>query len=75
MKKEVEERFERRRAQLRQSYSQHDKFRQDRRVIMDPNLRLPKKAIRSSSSSSPWMPVMPKKNSLFEKARQEARKM
>ncbi|KAF9356340.1 hypothetical protein BGX34_009984 [Mortierella sp. NVP85] len=75
MKKEVEEKFERRRAQLRQSYSQHDKFRQDRRVIMDPNLRLPKKAIRSSSSSSPWMPVMPKKNSLFEKARQEARKI
>ncbi|KAF9987557.1 hypothetical protein BGZ65_003110 [Modicella reniformis] len=73
MKQEVEDKFERRRAQLRQSYSQHDKFRQDRRVIMDTSLRLPKKTARASSSS--WQSAAPKKNSLFEKARLEARKI
>ncbi|KAG0297343.1 hypothetical protein BGZ98_000623 [Dissophora globulifera] len=75
MKQEVEDRFERRRAQLRQSYSQHDKFRQDRRVILDPNLRLPKKAIRAPGSSSSWSSAPPKKKTLFEKARLEARKI
>ncbi|KAI1309325.1 Elongin-A [Mortierella claussenii] len=60
MKQEDEDKLERKRAQLRQAYSQHDKVKQDRRVIMDPNLRLPKKAIRSSSTqmynSNPYPP-------------------
>ncbi|KAI8345003.1 RNA polymerase II transcription factor SIII subunit A-domain-containing protein [Mortierella sp. GBAus27b] len=75
MKQEVEDRFERRRAQLRQSYSNHDKVRQDRRVIMDPNLRLPKRGARIPFGSSSWSSVGPKKSSLFEKARLEARKV
>ncbi|KAF9208828.1 hypothetical protein BGZ49_007384 [Haplosporangium sp. Z 27] len=74
MKQEDEDKLERKRAQLRQSYSQHDKFKQDRRVIMDPNLRLPKK-MRTSSSSTSWSTTAPKKKSLFEKARIEARKI
>ncbi|KAG0365373.1 hypothetical protein BGZ54_006580 [Gamsiella multidivaricata] len=72
MKQEVEERFERRRALLRQSYSQIDKVKQDRRVIMDPNLRLPKKSTKTTPS---WSTAAPKKKSLFEKARTEARKI
>ncbi|KAF9361263.1 hypothetical protein BGX26_004782 [Mortierella sp. AD094] len=74
MKQEDEDKLARKREQLRQSYSQHDKFKQDRRVIMDPNLRLPKK-VRTSSSSTSWSSTVPKKKSLFEKARIEARKV
>ncbi|GJJ73259.1 elongin-A [Entomortierella parvispora] len=68
------ERYERERAKLRQSYSRHDKIRQDRSVIVDPTLRLPKKTIRPASGSG-WGSVAPKKKTLFEKAREEARKI
>ncbi|KAF9433242.1 Elongin-A [Entomortierella beljakovae] len=73
LKQDDEDRLERKRALLRESYSQHDKFKQDRRVIMDPNLRLPKKS--RTTSSSGWSAVAPKKKTLFEKARQEARRI
>ncbi|ORZ15406.1 RNA polymerase II transcription factor SIII subunit A-domain-containing protein [Lobosporangium transversale] len=71
MKQEDEDRLERKRALLRQAYSQHDKVKQDRRVIMDPNLRLPKKVTKPSL----WSNTAPKKKSLFEKARLEARRI
>jgi len=74
MKKEEEEKYERITARLRQKYSQYDKEKQDRRVIIDPTLRLPKKPIRQPGSSS-WSAVPAKKKTLFEKARIEARKM
>ncbi|KAG0018973.1 hypothetical protein BGZ80_006493 [Entomortierella chlamydospora] len=74
MKQEDEDKLARKRELLRQSYSQHDKFKQDRRVIMDPNLRLPNR-MRTSSSSNSWPSTAPKKKSLFEKARIEARKV
>ncbi|KAG0044095.1 hypothetical protein BGZ83_010662 [Gryganskiella cystojenkinii] len=73
---EEQERFERERAKLRQSYNQHNMAREVRRVIVDPTLRVPKKPLRSvGSSSSGWSSAAPKKKSLFEKARQEARKI
>ncbi|KAF9171403.1 hypothetical protein BGX20_007651 [Mortierella sp. AD010] len=74
MKQEDEDKLARKRELLRQSYSQHDRFKQGRRVIMDPNLRLPNR-MRTSSSSNSWSSTAPKKKSLFEKARIEARKV
>ncbi|KAF9099464.1 RNA polymerase II transcription factor SIII subunit A3 [Mortierella sp. AD031] len=74
MKREEEEKYERITARLRQKYSQHDKAKQDRRVIIDPTLRLPSKPVRQPGSSS-WSTAAPKKKSLFEKARMEARKI
>lgn len=75
MKKEVEEKFAHSSARLRQNYSQYDQEKQERRVILDPSLK-PKKTLRQPGASSSWStPVAPKKKSLFEKARMEARKM
>ncbi|KAF9157749.1 hypothetical protein DFQ26_008404 [Actinomortierella ambigua] len=80
-RKEEDEKFARVGAKLRQSYSQHDKNRQDRQVSFDPNLRLPKRARSfraggvggSGSLSSGWgAPRKPK--TLFEKAKLEARR-
>ncbi|KAG0256584.1 hypothetical protein DFQ27_005652 [Actinomortierella ambigua] len=80
-RKEEDEKFARVGAKLRQSYSQHDKNRQDRQVSFDPNLRLPKRARGfraggvggSGSLSSGWgAPRKPK--TLFEKAKLEARR-
>ncbi|KAF9951152.1 hypothetical protein BGZ72_007250 [Mortierella alpina] len=75
MRQRKEEELEQKIARLRQSYSQHDKVKQGRSVIVDPNLRLPKRASRPSSSTSLWSTAAPKKKSLFEKARMEARKI
>ncbi|KAF9128606.1 hypothetical protein BGW39_004902 [Mortierella sp. 14UC] len=75
MKKEEEEKYARISARLRQNYSQYDQEKQERRVILDPTLR-PKKTLRQSGSSSSWStPTPPKRKSLFEKARMEARKI
>ncbi|KAK3840991.1 MAG: RNA polymerase II transcription factor SIII subunit A-domain-containing protein [Linnemannia gamsii] len=74
MKKEEEEKYARISARLRQNYSQYDQEKQERRVILDPTLR-PKKPLRQSGSSSWSTPTPPKKKSLFEKARMEARKI
>ncbi|KAG0343425.1 hypothetical protein BG004_005330 [Podila humilis] len=70
-KKEEDERFERVGAKLRRSYSQLDKNRQGRSVIVDPNLRLPRAAIRSSTGGT----HIRKPTTLFEKARREARRI
>ncbi|KAF9560002.1 hypothetical protein EC968_006380 [Mortierella alpina] len=75
MRQRKEEELEQKIARLRQSYSQHDKVKQGRSVIVDPNLRLPKRTARSLSSTSFWPTAAPKKKSLFEKARMEARKI
>ncbi|KAG0284251.1 hypothetical protein BGZ96_011363 [Linnemannia gamsii] len=74
MKKEVEEKFAYSSARLRQNYSQYDQEKQERRVILDPSLK-PKKTLRQPGASSWSTPVAPKKKSLFEKARMEARKI
>ncbi|KAF9537520.1 hypothetical protein EC957_008057 [Mortierella hygrophila] len=74
MKKQEEEKFAKSSARLRQTYSQYDHEKQERRVILDPSLK-PKKTLRQPGSSSWSTPVAPKKKSLFEKARMEARKM
>ncbi|KAF9899938.1 hypothetical protein EC991_008127 [Linnemannia zychae] len=74
MKKEEEEKYARISARLRQNYSQYDQEKQERRVILDPTLR-PKKTLRQPGSSSWSTPTPPKKKSLFEKARMEARKI
>ncbi|KAG0296089.1 hypothetical protein BGZ97_004641 [Linnemannia gamsii] len=74
LKKEVEEKFAHSSARLRQNYSQYDQEKQERRVILDPSLK-PKKTLRQLGSSSWSTPVAPKKKSLFEKARMEARKI
>ncbi|KAF9928200.1 hypothetical protein BGZ67_007108 [Mortierella alpina] len=75
MRQRKEEELEQKIARLRQSYSQHDKVKQGRSVIVDTNLRQPKRTARPSSSASFWPSAAPKKKSLFEKARMEARKM
>ncbi|CAO3569509.1 unnamed protein product [Mortierella alpina] len=75
MRQRKEEELEQKIARLRQSYSQHDKVKQGRSVIVDPNLRLPKRIARPTSSTSFWPTAAPKKKSLFEKARMEARKI
>ncbi|KAG9067599.1 hypothetical protein KI688_012384 [Linnemannia hyalina] len=74
MKKQEEEKFAKSSARLRQTYSQYDHEKQERRVILDPSLK-PKKTLRQPGSSSWSTPVAPKKKSLFEKARMEARKI
>ncbi|KAF9276583.1 hypothetical protein BGZ88_001632 [Linnemannia elongata] len=74
MKKQEEEKFAKSSARLRQTYSQYDHEKQERRVILDPSLK-PKKTLRQPGSSSWSTPVAPKKKTLFEKARMEARKI
>ncbi|KAF9919607.1 hypothetical protein FBU30_010767 [Linnemannia zychae] len=74
LRKEEEEKYARISARLRQNYSQYDQEKQERRVILDPSLK-PKKALRQPGSTSWSTPTAPKKKTLFEKARMEARRI